>query len=152
MNKYSKLHKIISGGQTGADIAALKFAKQICIHTGGSAPRDFYTELGKMPDLKTLYGLKELQGNYDDRTKQNVIDADGTVIFAEKMSDGSVLTIQFCINLNKPFIVNPGPEEFIQWLEESAIKTLNVAGNRESVSPGIEQRVIEFLSLTLTKE
>jgi hypothetical protein len=152
MNKYSRLHKIISGGQTGADIAGLKFAKQIGIPTGGNAPRDFFTELGKMPELKTLYGLIALQGNYDDRTIQNVKDADGTVIFAEKMSDGSVLTIQICINENKPFLVNPEPDFFIQWLEENNIQTLNIAGNRESVSPGIEHRVIDFLISTISAQ
>jgi hypothetical protein len=149
MNKYSRLQKIISGGQTGADIAGLKFAKQIGIPTGGSAPQNYLTESGPMPELKTQYGLNEIQGDYSDRTLQNIKDSDGTVIFAEKMSDGSVLTIQFCINLNKLFVVNPTHEEFVTWLEENNIKILNVAGNRESVSPGIENRVIEFLSSTI---
>jgi hypothetical protein len=149
MNQYSNLQKIISGGQTGADIAGLKFAKQIGISTGGSAPQNYLTESGSKPELKTLYGLKEIQGGYDDRTFQNVKDADGTVIFAEKMSDGSVLTIQFCINQNKPFMVNPSEEDFVQWLADNNTRILNVAGNRESISPGIENRVIKFLSSTI---
>lgn len=149
MNTYSKLQKIISGGQTGADIAGLKFAKLTGLSTGGSAPQNYLTESGSKPELKTLYGLIEIQGGYDDRTFQNAKDADGTVIFAEKMSDGSVLTIQFCVNLNKPFVVNPSQEEFVKWLEENDIKILNVAGNRESISPGTENRVVEFLSSTI---
>jgi hypothetical protein len=148
---YSKLQKIISGGQTGADIAGLKFAREIGIVTGGSAPRGYFTELGSLPELRTIYGLIEIRGNYDDRTIQNVKDADGTVIFAEKMSDGSVLTIQMCINENKPFLVNPYPKDFIEWLETYNIKILNVAGNRESVSPGIEIRVIDFLRSAINK-
>ena len=67
------------------------------------------------------------------------------------MSDGSVLTIQMCINENKPFLVNPESKDFIEWLETYNIKILNVAGNRESISPGIETRVINFLRSTISK-
>jgi hypothetical protein len=150
LQKYNKLTKIISGGQTGADIAGLKFAREIGIHTSGWAPKGYYTEEGKKPELlKDVYHLIEIDGGTVERTIQNVLDSDGTVVFAEKMSDGSALTIDTCRKFNKPYIVNPGKEEFIEWLEKSNISILNVAGNRESVSPGIEQKVYLFLIDTI---
>ena len=91
------IEKIISGGQTGADIAGLKFARDNGIPTGGSAPKGFMTETGSRPELRDLYNLRELNGSYMDRTIRNVMDADGTVIFAEKMTDGSQLTLDTCI-------------------------------------------------------
>jgi len=139
------IEKIISGGQTGADIAGLKFARDKGIPTGGSAPKGFMTETGSSPELGDLYNLRELNGNYMDRTIQNIMDADGTVIFAERMTDGSKMTIDTCIKENKLYLLNPTREEFLTWISNNDIRVLNIAGNRESVAPGIEQRVYIFL-------
>jgi hypothetical protein len=46
-------------------------------------------------------------------------------------------------------MVNPSEEDFVQWLADNNTRILNVAGNRESISPGIENRVIKFLSSTI---
>jgi hypothetical protein len=143
------IEKIISGGQTGADIAGLKFVRDNGIPTGGSAPKDFMTEAGSKPELRDLYNLRELNGSYEDRTIQNVMDADGTVIFAEKMTDGSRLTLDTCIKEKKPHLLNPTTEEFLTWISDNGIRVLNIAGNRESVAPGIEQRVYNFLHKAL---
>jgi len=145
------IEKIISGGQTGADIAGLKFARNKGIPTGGSAPEGFMTEAGSNPELRDLYNLRELNGNYMDRTIQNVMDADGTVIFAEEMTNGSRLTLDICIKEKKPYLLNPGREEFLTWILNNDIRILNIAGNRESVTPGIEQRVYNFLQNALTQ-
>src|ERR1035437_3168023 len=146
------IEKIISGGQTGADIAGLKFARDNGIPTGGSAPKGFMTEAGSNPELRDLYNLGELNGNYMDRTIQNVMDADGTVIFAEKMTDGSRLTLDICIKEKKPYLLNPTREEFIAWISDNDIRILNIAGNRESVAPGIEKRVYNFLHKALVQK
>ena len=143
------IEKIISGGQTGADIAGLKFAKDIGIPTGGSAPTGFMTEAGSRPELRDLYNLMELKGSYEDRTLQNVMDADGTIIFAEKMTDGSQLTLDTCIKEKKPHLVNPSREEFLTWISDNDIRVLNIAGNRESGAPGIEKRVYNYLQKAL---
>jgi Circularly permutated YpsA SLOG family len=137
--------KIISGGQTGADIAGLKFAKDYGISTGGWAPQNYMTENGPMPKLKNLYGLMEHEGNFNDRTIQNVMESDGTLLFINNRSRGSMLTFQTCQKENKPYIINPSIDEFIKWLFDNDIKNLNIAGDRESDSPGIEQEVYNFL-------
>ena len=145
------IEKIISGGQIGADIAGLKFARDKGIPTGGSAPKGFMTETGSRPELRDLYNLGELNGNYMDRTIQNVKEADGTLIFAEEMTDGSRLTLDTCVKEKKPYLLNPTREEFIAWISDYDIRVLNIAGNRESVAPGIEQRVNNFLQNALTQ-
>jgi len=155
--RYRKIEKIISGGQTGADVAGLKFAYMIGIKTGGIAPKRFRTENGSDPELlKDMFGLVETtckSGNdYRERTIENIKISDGTVIFAEQTSVGSKLTKNVCSQNRVPHIVNPTPANFIKWLNDNNIKVLNVAGNRESVSPGIESRVIRFLQLTIDKE
>lgn len=152
--KYQKLKQIISGGQTGADMGGLKYAYLKGIKTGGVAPRDFRTEVGNTPKLlRDTFGLVETkskaQSDYRERTIENIKLADGTVIFAERTSPGSTLTKNVCVKLRKPYIINPTPENFILWLNRYKIEILNVAGNRESVSKGIESKVIRFLELTI---
>jgi predicted Rossmann-fold nucleotide-binding protein len=71
---------IISGGQTGADRAALDWALQHGIPHGGSCPRGRLAEDGVIP---TRYQLQELPSpEYAARTERDVLDADGTVIFS----------------------------------------------------------------------
>ena len=149
MIKYENLDKIISGGQTGADVAGLRFAHHGNIPTGGTAPKGYQTENGNMPTLlRDVYGLGE-QGNYRQRTILNIKNSCGTVIFCDKTSPGSVLTMNQCKKLQKPYIINPTPDNFVEWLQKHRIAILNVAGNRESKSPGIEKRIIKFLALTI---
>jgi hypothetical protein len=138
--------KIISGGQTGADTAALNFAKDNGIPTGGFAPRGFMTELGPNENLKSVYGLVEIEEGSESRTIRNIMESDGTIIFADKLTDGSNLTLLTCIKRRKPHLYNPSIEEFREWIKENNIKILNIAGNRESVTPGIEKRVYKFLT------
>lgn len=152
MKKYNKLVKIISGGQTGVDIAGLEFAKEIGLETGGSAPNDFVTEKGKNFDLEKIYGLKDSGKGYAERTKMNVNDSDGTLLFIEKTSPGSVLTLNACKKLRKPCLVSFDTEKIVKFLNENNIKIVNIAGNRESVSPGICERVKKKLRSVITNE
>lgn len=153
LKKYDGLTKIISGGQTGADQGGLTFAFIVGIPTGGTAPKGFRTEKGFENDLLfAKFHLKESKyREYPPRTRENVQNADGTVIFSEVPSRGSELTHHICVSEKKPYIVNPDRWEFVQWLTRNNIKVLNVAGNRESVSPGIEKRVIAFLTQTIER-
>ncbi|SRR5260221_9026339 len=123
--------KIISGGQTGIDQLGLKVAKELGIPTGGTAPKGFRTELGPYLSLRDEYNLVEsIYSDYGPRTKDNVLDSDGTVVFSEIGSAGSRLTISCARIANKPYILNPDANELRDWLIEHNIKTLNVAGNR----------------------
>lgn len=139
--------KIISGGQTGADQGGLAAAKELDLQTGGWAPIGWNTEVGAAKELLLSYGLVECKSGYNERTYLNVHDSDGTVLFGSTSSPGSKLTLSYCISSlgGKPYIVNPTQEEFRKWLKKEKIETLNIAGNRESVSRGIGERVRSFL-------
>jgi len=142
------IKKIISGGQTGADQAALDVAIKLDIPHGGWIPKGRKTEDGTLPGK---YKLKEMPtGSYPERTEQNVIDSDGTVIISHgKLTGGSKLTDKLAekhyrpclhIDLNKTatfmaaLIINT-------WIDLHKIKTLNIAGPRASKDPKIYQKV-----------
>ena len=132
--------KIISGGQTGADQGGLAAGKALGLETGGTAPYSFWTEDGSQVSLLKNYGLKEGEPDariYPKRTKRNVLDSDGTVLFGNPDSPGSKLTIRYCKDCSKPYIENPSPTRLRDWIKENNINILNVAGNRESTNPGI---------------
>lgn len=96
---------IISGGQTGVDIAGLEAAKSFKIKTGGWAPLGWQTLVGPQQELLESYGLKEHSGGYSKRTKQNIIDSNITLIIARNWkSAGTLLTMRVARELNKPFI------------------------------------------------
>jgi hypothetical protein len=136
------LKLIISGGQSGADLGGLLAAEALGIQTGGEAARGFRTEQGRQIILRDRFGLHEgLSRNYTERTMNNVINSDATLIVATDFSSkGTDQTIEYCHRFNKPVFLLPADagcydarlRDFVQ-----NIKVLNVAGNRESVSPGI---------------
>src|SRR6267378_5122185 len=93
--------KIISGGQTGVDRAALDVALKHGIECGGWCPAGRLDEFGRIPDQ---YPVQELQaGSFTERTLQNVKDSDGTVIiFSGKLAGGAEQTVRFCLELRRP--------------------------------------------------
>lgn len=156
------LQKVISGGQTGADQAGIVAAKVCGLSTGGYAPRDFLTEEGPCPWLGGIYGLVQCVDDtqpadtYRYQTRRNVDASDATIRFARNFnSPGTCLTRKLCIELGKPYwdvVVgdtpySPEPKETAQWIIDNNIQTLNVAGNRESVCPGIKIGAALYLSL-----
>jgi hypothetical protein len=125
------LIRIISGGQTGIDRMGLEVARELGFPTGGLAPRDFMTELGPDPSLAD-FGLVALpQKEYPVRTRKNVVDSDGTVIYGD-LTGGTRLTAEFCLDEGRPYLVNPGPAELAAFIGANGIGVLNVAGNRGS--------------------
>ena len=87
--------------------------------------------------------------NPDERTKLNIQDSDGTLILVpclplpEKIKDGTILTIEYAKERNKPHLIISVADKadvidmIRQWLDENNIRVLNIAGPRESSSPGI---------------
>ena len=152
------LQKIISGGQTGADRAGLDAAIDTGIEYGGWIPRGRQAEDGIVPEKYTA--LQELaKGGYSKRTEQNVIDSDGTIIFSfGKLTGGSELTRQVADKHKKPCLHidlsrDQNPETMIKdWLVKWDIRVLNVAGARESKSPGIYKSVYDVLTAVLKKD
>jgi hypothetical protein len=143
------LTKVISGAQTGADIAGLIAAKHCGIQTEGWIPKGFKTETGTFPIFEELFGIKETPSDgYGQRTDWNARDSDGTLIIsANWRSPGTVMTKKVCAAYGKPsldvtFDKKSTPEALadrvIEWLQNEDIHVLNVAGNRESVAPGIK--------------
>ena len=109
--------KIISGGQTGADLAGLWVAKKLGFRTGGVAPNCFITEVGSKPTLKALFGLTD-HGSYKTRTIKNVRDADLTIIFAKNVSSpGTVLTVNSCLKYVKPYVLIKDERGFDESIE-----------------------------------
>lgn len=158
------LSKVISGGQTGADRAGLIAAKKANITTGGYIPKGFKTELGSEVHLGTLYGLAELGTTYPQRTLANVQSGDATLIFfLGPLERGSALTAKYCEQRDKPYLAmnldnycdnTKGfyATEVLEFLKNVPhLKVLNVAGNRESVAPGITDMVTELLSIVFIR-
>jgi hypothetical protein len=132
--------KIVSGGQTGVDRAALDVALALGISCGGWCPRGRLAEDGRIPDR---YPLKETATpDVAVRTEFNVANSDGTLILAlGKPSGGTLFTIHCAQHHRRPWLEstleNPlQPEVVHRWLVESKIEVLNVAGPRESQKPG----------------
>lgn len=143
---------IISGGQTGADLAALDAAIFLAIPHGGWLPKGRMTEAGPLP---LRYRLEELESRrYRARTEKNVLAADGTLIFSfGPLAGGSALTEALAIRHNRPFLhVDFELTEFEQaarrieeWLAPG-YKIVNVAGPRASSEPRIYHAVYTVLT------
>ena len=154
----SILFQVVSGGQTGVDRAGLDAAIFHSIPHGGWCPEGRRAEDGKIPDR---YQLRENGSrNYAIRTRQNVKDSDGTLIlFKDSMSRGTELTSKCAGQLQRPLCCvdvaefsdwsDDRFEEELQqaddWIYEHQIKVLNIAGPRESTSPGIGAVAEAFL-------
>lgn len=142
---------IISGGQTGADRTALEVAEEYGIPTGGWCPLGCRTDEGLAPELVTRFGLKETKDlGYRNRTRLNVQEASGTVLFGNVQSPGCTLTIVTCVHHRRPFLVNPTARELAAWIQREGINTLNVAGNRRRSQPEIVEQVRTVLRETFT--
>jgi hypothetical protein len=144
------LKKTISGGQTGADSAALDFAIWHEIPHGGWCPKGRLCEKGT---IDQRYQLQETSTkNYPQRTEKNVLDSDGTIIFtiSPKVTRGSKKTAELAAKHHKPWIhLYRGlydPERLVvEFIGKHNIQTLNVAGSRASKEP----TVYNFVKATL---
>jgi hypothetical protein len=138
-------------------MGGLLAAEELGLLTQGYMPKGFRTELGYQPEIAKRFMLDESEEwDYQGRTKENVELADATVIFGRR-SPGSNATEEFCRVLEKPMLwvvltgivqigqCGPGIKRFRLWLEENEVVLLNVAGNRESRNPGIQEAVRKFL-------
>lgn len=133
--KHSVLVRIISGGQTGVDRAALEVAKELGIATGGWAPKGWRIDGGTDPSLEGFGPREHSSSYYPARTAANVCDADATIMFGDVTSPGCALTVRLCQKYQKPLLVNPTAPFLREWLRAHGIKTLNVAGNRLRINP-----------------
>lgn len=147
------LTRVLSGGQTGVDRAALDVAIARGIPHGGWCPRGRRAEDGRIPER---YLLRELASRaYAARTERNVVDSDATLVLAiGTPTDGTALTVRLAAEHARPVLVvdldaPPAPTTVATWLAEQHVRALNVAGPRESTHPGIHDRAAAFLGHVL---
>ncbi len=145
----ASVRKIISGGQTGVDRAALDVAIYLGLEHGGWCPKGRIAEDGVIPKV---YQLTEIESyEYSDRTERNVIDSDGTLIlFCKEMSGGTLFTNRMAVKHRRPCLAidlssSHHMHESQSWLSESGIGVLNVAGPRASSAPEIIPLAEAFL-------
>lgn len=152
------LKKIISGGQTGADVAGLDVAIKHGIPHGGAIPKGRLTEEGLLPEK---YALQEMTTkSYPKRTEKNVVDSDGTAIFTSgKLTGGSLLTQKKAIQHDKPvihldmnkFTVEISADLLKDFIQKNGIEILNVAGSRGSKDPEIYTKTSLVLEKSIMK-
>ena len=157
LERTLRVRKIVSGGQTGADRAALDVALELGIPCGGWCPKGRKAEDGPIPNK---YPLQETpSGDYVQRTEWNVRNSSGTLVVTRgKPTGGTAFTIEAAKNYNKGILVVDFDEykslddvanEVRSWLLEQNIQILNVAGPRQSKNPEIYQMVRAILKEAL---
>lgn len=146
------VRKLISGGQTGADRAALDFALSRGIPHGGWCP---HSRLGEDGSIHTRYNLTETPSSgYLQRTEWNVRDSDATVIFSSSaiITGGTLRTAECAEKLRKPCLKlhrdgSPAQDaaQLLAFIQANNVKVLNVAGPSASKDP----QIAEFVHATL---
>ena len=148
---------IISGGQTGADRAALDFAIAHHIPHGGWCPRGRMAEDGP---LDARYRLRETPSRqYAERTEWNIRDSDATVVFSmnREVTGGTALTLILARRLGKPVLHlirdddDAAAADLLSFLLKYQVKKLNVAGPRASQEPQIGEFVTCVLRAALSE-
>ncbi len=148
------IQRIVSGGQTGVDRAALDVARELGVPSGGWCPKGRTAEDGV---LAACYKMKETPtADYPLRTEWNVRDSDATLVLTRgEPTEGTAFTIELARRLRKPSLVidlaqqtNISP--LLDWISAHNIQTLNIAGPRESKCPGIYAEASKFLRHVLS--
>ena len=147
--------KLVSGGQTGVDRAALDVALRLGIPCGGWCPRGRRAEDGRIP---ARYPLQETpEARYPQRTEWNVRDSDGTLIlYRGVLTGGSALTARLAERYDRPSLAldlttSPDPLTIREWIARNDIRVLNVAGPRASGCPGIHELARELIGAVLAE-
>lgn len=143
--------RLIAGGQTGVERAALDAAIEAGVNIGGWCPKTRKAEDGIIP---AIYPLTEtFVAEYDQRTEWNARDSDGTLVIAwGTIIGGAYQTKSCCDYYHKPFLLvdlnepNTNFDEIVDWIIDNNIRVLNVEGPRESHCEGIYNKAKLFIS------
>lgn len=155
----NKIRTIITGGQTGADRAALDFALENDFATGGFVPKNRRAEDGRISE-KYPNLIETESENPAERTELNVKSTDATLILSHgDLAGGSLLTKEFAEKYEKPFLhidfsvltIEQAAEKTQKWLDSIDCKILNAAGSRASEDAEIYQKAKEFLEVLFEK-
>ncbi|UDY36318.1 putative molybdenum carrier protein [Dermatobacter hominis] len=155
-DRLTPVERVVSGAQTGVDQAALDVAIELGIPCGGWVPFGRRTEIGPAPDRYA--GLVETDSaEYEVRTRRNVRDSDGTLVLVRsEPAGGSALTVDEAGAAGRPHLVvdldgEVEADGIRSWIEGEGIRVLNVAGDRESTSPGIHDLAARLLRAVLAR-
>lgn len=150
--------KVISGGQTGVDRAALDAAVACGLDIGGWCPAGRRAEDGR---IGPKYPLHETPStHYAERTRWNVRDSDATLILSNRpLTGGTALTARIAAQSGAPILVldvrehtlEAAAELIHEWVDSIGIQVLNVAGPRESTQPGVYDWSSQVLKLALAE-
>ena len=156
MSDYRGVKRIVSGGQTGVDRAALDVALERGVACGGWCPRGRRAEDGVIPPR---YPLKETElPRYSERTRRNVRDSDATLLLNLGTFDGGTqYTARVASRMKRPCLIvqldEPPPMEHVHyWLKRHAVGILNIAGPREGKRSGAYRLARQFLERLLGSE
>ena len=148
--------KIISGGQTGVDRGALDAALEAGIDCGGTCPAGRKAEDGIIP---AIYPLSELTSTvYSDRTRQNVLDSDATLILHfGRLEGGTAFTQRCCQEESKLCLVVDASQDqqavlvetILDFIRQHKIQMLNVAGPRASKIRTAQETTKQLLTIVL---
>ena len=146
------IEKIISGGQTGVDRAALDTAIRLGIPHGGWVPKGRLAEDGPLPQT---YSMQETASAvYAERTEKNVVEADGTLIISHgKLCGGSAYTREMAVKHHRPWLhidldrsgAFRSAMAIRDWIAANRIRVLNVAGPRASKEPRIYRSALALI-------
>jgi hypothetical protein len=132
--------RVVSGGQTGVDRAALEVARELGLGIAGWCPAGRWAEDGPVP---AGFPLRETPtADPSERTRWNVRDSDATLILARRpLLGGTLLALREARRLRRPVMVADPCEAdaipaIVDWLAAGRFDTLNIAGPRESEAPG----------------
>ena len=158
------LTRVISGGQTGVDQAALRAASSLGIAIGGWCPPGRVSEDGRIPDHLPLIETPEERSPAapdiprSQRTEWNVRDSDGTLLLCsgdlETQGAGTRWTAECAKHYGKPLLI-ADPSALAEvprvhhWIDSRGTHILNVAGPSESSSPGIGAVAARFIAVLL---
>lgn len=145
--------KMVSGGQTGVDRAALEWAMRNGVEHGGWCPKGRRANDGAIPDV---YRLQETESSgYRQRTKLNVRDSDATLILnVGELTGGTLLTARFAEQMKKPCLVvqiedtnrEVAARQIAAWLQQHPFEVLNVAGPGAERQPLIADAVLDVIN------
>jgi Icc-related predicted phosphoesterase len=149
-----QIKKVLSGGQTGVDRAALDTAIRLAIPHGGWCPKGRKALDGEIDEI---YQLTETpSADYPQRTEWNVRDSDATLILSwGQVSGGTALTCKLAEKMAKPLLIidlcqTISKQRFNQWLKQYNIITLNIAGPRHSVATELYDKALNAALFLLT--
>lgn len=154
----AKLRKVISGMQTGVDIAALDAAINNGYEVSGYMPSGYRTLDGKRPEYKDKYNARVTKNwGYKTRTWLNIKNTSATARIASDFnSAGERCTLNGIREYQKPHFdvhvkLSPlkysfEPKDMALWIMDNEFETLNCAGNSEQTSPGIYKAAYDYFN------